>query len=256
MRVTVCQLRNNKNDLEHDWQRLIKYLASADSNLLLLPEMPFSPWLAETDQIDEKKWNQSVAEHDHWLSKLEELPVSLIAGTRPVLEGDKRYNEGFLWDSQQGYQPVHRKVNLPNEEGWWEASWYDKGPGNFDIVDVGDCRIGFLICSELWFNEHAREYMKQNVDILVTPRATPIASVEKWITAGKTASLVSGAYSLSSNFAPTQESSIDWGGKGWVIEPFEGEILVKTNAQLPFQTVEIDLSIAREAKFSYPRNIE
>lgn len=256
MRLTVCEFRNTPDELNEDWEHLIQHLQSENSDLLLLPEMAFSPWLAETNQIDEAKWQHSVNQHDEWLARFAELPVGFILGSRPVLDEGRRYNEGFVWSSDNGYQSAHRKVNLPDEAGWWEASWYEKGPDQFQVMEAGGARIGFLICSELWFNEHAREYMKQNVDILVTPRATPSASVDKWITAGKTAAIVAGAFSLSSNFSPTSNSNIDWGGAGWIIEPGDGMVLGQTSVDKPFVTADIDLEVARQAKRSYPRNVQ
>jgi len=256
MRVSVCELRNNQKGLLDDWTRLEDHLKTAKSDLLLLPEMAFSPWLAETNVVDAIKWAESVKSHEAWFNRLSELSVGTIVGTAPVIQNSKRHNEGFVWTAAEGYQAVHQKVNLPDEAGWWEATWYEKGPDSFKVAEVNGVRVGFLICSELWFNEHARTYMKQDVDILVTPRATPAASVEKWITAGKTAALVAGAFSLSSNFSPAEGSNIEWGGSGWIIEPDNSEVIARTSARDPFQTVDIDLEIARAAKSSYPRNVK
>ncbi|MGD8305002.1 MAG: nitrilase-related carbon-nitrogen hydrolase, partial [Desulfobacterales bacterium] len=116
-------------------------------------------------------------------------------------------------------------------------------------------KVGFLICSELWFNQHARDYARQGVHLLVCPRATPKASVEKWIAGGRTAAVVSGAYCLSSNFSGARANGPDWGGAGWIVEPEEGAILGLTSEKHPFITLKIDLQAAEKAKGTYPRYV-
>jgi len=255
MKVTVCELRNEPGYLEQDWQELVDHVKSEASDLVLLPEMPFYPWIARWKIIDDEIWKASVEAHDRWISRLTELEMALVISTRPIIRERKRFNEGFVWDSANNYRGVHRKYYLPDEEGWWEASWYDRGNGKFSVIQSRKGIIGFLICTELWFNFHAREYAKQGVELLVTPRATEITSVDKWLAGGRTAAVVSGAYSLSSNYSYGNKGNIEWGGSGWIIEPEEGQVLGVTSRKHPFLTLEIDLSAAQNAKHTYPRNI-
>ena len=67
----------------------------------------------------------------------------------------KCFNEGFIWDPESGYRAVHTKYYLPNEEGFWEASWYERGENTFTPTQNRQAKIGFLICTEIWFTEHA-----------------------------------------------------------------------------------------------------
>lgn len=256
MKVTVCQLRNYAAGLEEDWLTLIEHVKSQKSNLILLPEMTFHPWLAGTNQIQPELWQEAVKAHDHWISRLFELAVDIVAGTRPVIQNNRKLNQGYVWSPENGYHPVHAKFYLPDEKGYWEASWYDRGDHNFKIFQIGDIKIGFLICTELWFATHAREYMLQGIDLLVCPRATPLSSAEKWLAGGRTAAVISGAFCLSSNFCGPNIEGSDFGGTGWVIEPEEGNVLGITSPDQPFLTVEIDLKVARNAKHTYPRYVK
>ncbi|MBT3187854.1 MAG: carbon-nitrogen hydrolase family protein [Anaerolineae bacterium] len=255
MKVTVCELRNEPEYLEQDWQELAAHVKSESSDLVLLPEMPFYPWIARGNQVDDDVWKASVEAHDRWITRLTELESTLVISTRPVVQKQKKFNEGFIWDSTNGYQGVHRKYYLPDDEGWWEASWYDRGDGVFSVIQSQKGTIGFLICTELWFNVHAREYAKEGIELLVTPRATEITSIDKWLAGGRAAAVVSGAYSLSSNYSYGKKGNIEWGGGGWIIEPEEGHVLGLTSREHPFLTLEIDLSVAQNAKLSYPRNV-
>jgi len=255
MKVTVCELGNDLSALEQDWHALVVHVNSHASELVLLPEMPFHPWVAQTGQVNPTVWEAAVKAHERWLPRLAELSPAIVVGTRPIKQQGKRLNEGFIWEATSGYQAVHTKYYLPDEEDFWEASWYQRGEREFLAGQSSKARIGFLICTELWFNAHAREYAQQGIHLLVCPRATPLATVEKWVAGGRTAAVVSGAFCLSSNFGGTSEAGIKWGGGGWIIEPEEGQVLGMTSPERPFLTLDIDLAAAETAKRSYPRYV-
>jgi N-carbamoylputrescine amidase len=254
MRVTVCELSDEPNALARDWERLVAHVKARRSELVLLPEMPFCPWFAATPVFDESVWQSVVASHDAWQTRLEELAPAIVLGTRPVNSGKRRLNEGFSWSKQTGYRIAHHKYHLPNEDDFWEAAWYQPGDGGFSPIQCADAMVGFEICTELWVMENARLYGKEGVHIIVTPRATPKASLEKWLVAGRAAAIISGAFSLSSNHSGAEQESLQMGGQGWIISP-EGEVLGLTSNEQPFVTAEIPLKAAELAKGTYPRYV-
>ena len=255
MNVTVCEVPINWAESDYQWHFMLDHLHDEKSDLILLPEMPFYKWLAGTRQVDPREWEAAVAAHDQWIQRFNELPTPIVVGSRPVIRAGQRLNEGYIWTKKSGYQAVHVKRYLPNEEGFWEATWYQCGDRDFQTVNIDGLKIGFLICTELWFNAHAREYAKQGIHLLVCPRVTPLASVDKWVAGGQTAAVVSGAFCLSSNLSGTQTGDMDFGGCGWIIEPEEGNILGITSAENPFLSLEIDLKDAEKAKTTYPRYV-
>ena len=256
MKVTVCELPNDPERLETAWRDLVEHVQAEESDFVLLPEMPFSPWLSAEPERDAGQWQEAVEMHEQWIRRIPELGAPSVALTVPILDGGRAFNEAVLWRrSDSSMQPCHRKVYLPEEGGFWEARWYERGDGRFDAHDIPGARVGFMICTEMWFTKHAREYGKDGVQLVLTPRATLAPSVDKWIAGGRAAAVVSGAYSLSSNFSGVAGDLGDWGGAGWIVEPEEGEILGVTSAQDPFLTLDIDLGVADTAKSTYPRYV-
>jgi len=261
MRVTVCQLNDDPTRLAVDWAALCAHAQAERTDLVLLPEMPFSPWFAadlppgpaERDRC----WAEAMATHDAWLERLGELSAAVVLGSRPALRDGQRINQGFIWTRDGGLQPAHEKVYLPEEPGYWEASWYQASDNGFETAEIAlgaeTISLGFSICSELWFFGAARAYMEQGVHLLVTPRCTGLPSVEKWLVGGQAAAIVGGAYSLSSNRIGVQ-GTIEFGGQGWIVDP-DGAILGTTSVDQPFLTLDIDLARARTAKSTYPRYI-
>ncbi len=251
MKVTVCELPDSLT--EQVWHNLVNHVLAESSDFLLLPELPFFPWMMAEGPADPQTWRHAVRAHDRWMEHFNELASISIAGTRPIEDEELRYNEGFIWDLDNGAKGIHRKAFLPSEDGWQEATWYRRAEPQFQAVDHRDAKIGFLICTEMWYGQYAQEYARQGIHLLLSPRATPLSSAEKWVFGGQTAALVSGAYCLASNRTGLS-GRIEWGSHGWIIDP-EGEVLGLTSAETPFITREVDLKIAEEAKKEYPRYI-
>ena len=264
MKVTVCQTRNALDDFTEDWEQLREHVTLNKSELVVLPEMPFYPWLATTKNFDERKWNISVKEHDKWIKKLHELSPATVLGSRPTNRNNQRINEGFMWDKKTGYQATHVKYYLPNSRFFWEASWYERGAKKFSSFNFNKTKLGMMICTDIWFTEHARKYAKNSIHLLICPRATPDHSIfnisplqnDIWLAAGRVAARMSGAFCLSSNRGGESNGKLKWEGGGWIIHPAYGEVLAVTSNKNPFITLDINLSDAEIAKTTYPRYVQ
>ena len=255
MKVTVCQLDNRKGFLEPMLERLKRHVREQQSDFLLLPEMCFSEWLAADPEPDVLCWRQAVQEHERYIERLGRLGAAAVMGTRPIVREQGSFrNQAYLWTREAGAQGVHEKYYLPDEASYWEQTWYDRGETRFEICRGLGVRMGVLICTEMWFLEWARSYAAARAEFLCVPRATPHASVRKWLAGGQTAAVCSGAFCLSSNLWNPPGSKADCGGLGWIVSP-EGDILAETREEEPFVTREIDLDFARMSKQTYPRYV-
>lgn len=245
--VTVCELRSGQ--VEEDWPALAEHVRAHGSDLVLLPEMGLSPWFARERRFEAATWANAVAAHErHLAERLTDLQPAVVLGTAPVERDGKRLNEAFVADGPRR-RGAHLKFHLPDEDDFWEASWYERGDGTFALADARAARVGFLICTELWFTHHARAYGEAGAHAIAVPRCTPSESLDKWLAGGRTAAVVAGAYALSSNHGDER-----FGGQGWIVDP-EGDVLAITSRDEPFATATIDLDVAEAAKATYPRYV-
>ena len=246
--MTVCELRTSPDALEQDWDGLAAHVAEQRSDFVVLPEMGFAPWFAAERPRADAAWAASVAAHAAWSERLPELGAAVV-GTRPVDRPAGRRNEAYIATPAGPVTTLHDKSYLPDEPGFWEASWYGRGDGGHQVVEVGGVRVGVLVCTEMWFLEHGRAYGRAGAHLIVTPRVTPAYSLDKWLSGGRACAVVSGAWSLSSNSAEPEH-----GGLGWAIDP-EGVVVATTSRDQRWVTVEIDLAAVDGAKASYPRYV-
>ena len=250
MKITVCELPDDREEFELGWERLVRHARRESTDMVLLPETPFSHWIFAYPKFDAGVWEKAVEEHRKWMERLHELGASVVLGSRLVGSGERRFNEGFGW-SKRGVVSSHRKRYLPNEAGYYEARWYGRGGSKFEPFDAGGWKAGFMICSDLWSMANARSYGKKGVGLIAVPRCTGL-STDKWLAGGRVASVVSGAYCASSN-RTGERGDAKFGGLGWVVDP-DGKVLVTTGKDGPFATVEIEEAATERAKRTYPRD--
>lgn len=132
MIVTVCELPDERAAFGNSWTQLAEHVRKSRSGLVLLPDMAFSSWFADSGMVDAARWSQALAEHDAWERRLGELGAALVLGSRPIDFGNERYDEGFVWAADTGVRSVHARAT------------HDFVPLEVDGVD-----IGFMIGSEM-----------------------------------------------------------------------------------------------------------
>jgi len=245
-------MNDDGESFANDWKGLVRHVKKEASELVLLPEMPFYGWFAVAPTFDRGIWDKAVAAHQNWIGRLVELGPAAVLGTRPINRKGRRLNEGFSWEEGRKATGVHLKSYLPDEEGYHEASWYHRGDRRFSPFGISDCKVGMMICSDLWAMSHARAYGKKGAHIIAVPFAAPKPSMERWVAGGKVAAVISGAFCVASNRTGTIDG-VEFGGCGWVIGP-DAKVLGLTSGDKPFVTVEIDLREAEAAKKTYPRD--
>jgi N-carbamoylputrescine amidase len=248
VKITVCQLPDTSADFESAWVELIDHASTQQSDVIVLPEMPFYPWLCDQPKFDPHSWRSSLSAHSAWIRRLAELSVKGVLSSMPVEENGRRFNAGIVWSQTGGLKIVHRKHFLPEMAGFFERTWFSPGPVQFESEEVAGANVGFAICTEIWAMDLARQYAEKGVHFLVTPRATGSKSIDKWIAAGRTAAVITGAFAVSSNRFSFERN---FGGAGWIIAP-DGQILGLTGEREPFITVDCALATANHAKTAYP----
>jgi predicted amidohydrolase len=244
LKVTVCQLDGGDEVLDRDWGRLVAHVHEQASDLVLLPEMPFCASFVSLPHYSQSTWDAAVDAHDQSERRLADLEPATVIGTRPIDFGNERYNSGFIRTSAYGPLAVHAQARLRCQEGAWESRWYHKATPDFVPVQAHRATIGFLIGPELWAAEEVRRYRDQAVNVLVAPRSAAPPHEQAWISAGRKAAAIAGAFVISSGRAGAAESG---SLGGWIIGP-HGNLLGVTSKAQPFLTASLDLGRTESAR--------
>ena len=234
---------------DRQWNEMKDSVSAAYPDLLITNELPFGSWIAEHAVFSEDEARASVRAHEKGLTGLIDLHLPAILSSRPVWNGKRLANEAFVLENG-AVRPLHRKQYFPNEPGWFESNWYAGDGSGFRVAEILGIKVGVLLCTDAMFNEHARAYGKQQASLVVIPRASGM-EIESWKIAGAMASLVSGAYVVSSNRVGHSKGGTRFGGGGFAYAP-HGRLLAETTASHPLQTLEMDAQVSDSAQRGYP----
>lgn len=255
MRVAVCEAAPQMLQGDTDWLQLTELSRKQRPDVFLLNEMPFGRWISAEPHPDRERLLASHNVHDHGLDHLAELGAAAVLGSRPTLENERSVNQAFVWTSADGLTAVHTKQFFPDEPGYYEARWFERGELRFGIAQAGEIKVGFLTCTDVMFPEWARYYGRRGVHVIAVPRATPAPSLQRWQTMMAAAAMISGCYIISSNRVGADESGQEFGGCGWIIDP-AGQVRAETSAQHPVVAAPIDVQLVEQAQAGYPAYVD
>ncbi len=251
MKVGVCEMTPELAAGSSEWDALRRALDSEKPDLFVLNEMPFGEWVAGAPAFDAEAWKRACDAHQEGVRRLEELGCPVVASSRARELDGRRVNEAFLWTASDGASGVHTKQFLPDEEGYYEARWFEAGERHFRVATAGDARVGFLVCTEVMFNEHARHYGRSGAQVILAPRAVGKGSLPRWLVAMRMAAIVSGCYVLTSNRGGADSNGQLFGGWGRS-SIRKGNGVAQSSQATPFVFHEIDTDFVARAQKEYP----
>jgi N-carbamoylputrescine amidase len=249
MRVAFVEWPEALSTTGAEWDELKDSVNAVRADVLVTNELPFGPWLADGAVFSEDEARLSLRAHEMGLEGLNDLALPAVISSRPVWNGKRLANEAFVLENG-AVRPLHRKQYFPNEPGWFESEWYSGDGSGFGVAEIQGIKVGVLLCTEAMFNERARAYGRQASSLVVIPRASG-TDIESWKIAGAMASLVSGAYVVSSNRVGISKGGTRFGGGGFAYAP-HGQLLAMTDPSNPVQTLELDPKIPVLAQRAYP----
>ena len=249
LRIAFVEWPEGLSTTDAQWSASKDFLTVTRPDILVTNELPFGPWIAESDTFSEDEAQESIRAHAKGLDGLIDLRLPAIISSRPVRNGKRLANEAFVLQNG-AVRPLHRKQYFPSEPGWFESEWYTGDDSGFDVAEVLGIRVGVLLCTDAMFNERARAYGRQGASLLVIPRASGV-DTESWKIAGAMASLVSGAYVVSSNRFGRSKHGTCFGGGGFAYAP-QGRLLAVTTSANPVHILELDPEISKSAQREYP----
>jgi len=178
-----------------------------------------------------------------------EAGIGLVGGAivRDPATGD-RFNTALVFGAQGLLVASYRKLHLPEEPGFWEASHYRPGTSPPARIDAFDMPLGVQICSDANRPEGSHLLAAQGVEAIVIPRATEPKTWERWKLVLRANALTGALYVLSVN---RQEPGLDHplGGPSAAFDP-NGRIVLESTD--PVTVVTLSHSTVEDARRSYP----
>ncbi len=226
--------------------RVLRRARHCGAQLAVLPELPLNPWSPVSKTAVESDAEapggprfqaQSTAAQD--------ATIGLLGGAI-ISDGETglRYNTALLFDAGGALVLEHRKMHLPEEEGFWETYHYAAGCQPPETSTALGPRLGIQVCSDANRLVGSQLLAAQRTDIILAPRATEEATAHNWLLVYRAIALTSAAFVISVN-RPGPEA----GAPSYVVGP-SGTVLLETTESLAVLT--LDLREVHKARLVYP----
>jgi predicted amidohydrolase/ribosomal protein S18 acetylase RimI-like enzyme len=174
VRVGVMQWQMRQSRSFDEWLRQVEFfvdcVADYKSDFVLFPEFFNAPLMGLGDQSNQFEAIRFLATFaDRSIEAMAQFAVSyninLIAGSIPVMVGDKLQNHAYLC-RRDGTIAMQPKLHITPHE---RRDWVISGGDSLQVFDTDAGRIGILICYDVEFPELARLLAEQGMDILFVP---------------------------------------------------------------------------------------
>ena len=145
-------------------------MADYKADFVLFPEFFNAPLMGMGDQSNQYEAIRFLATFaERSIEAMAQFAVSynvnLIAGSIPVMVGDKLQNNAYLC-RRDGTIAVQPKLHITPHE---RRDWVISGGDSLQVFDTDAGRIGILICYDVEFPELGRLLAEQGMDILFVP---------------------------------------------------------------------------------------
>lgn len=174
VRIGVMQWQMRQSRSFDEWLRQVEFfvdcVADYKSDFVLFPEFFNAPLMGLGDQSNQFEAIRFLATFaDRSIEAMAQFAVSyninLIAGSIPVMVGDKLQNHAYLC-RRDGTIAMQPKLHITPHE---RRDWVISGGDSLQVFDTDAGRIGILICYDVEFPELARLLAEQGMDILFVP---------------------------------------------------------------------------------------
>ena len=223
---------------------------SQGAQLAVLPELPLNPWSPATETPQEHDAEAPGGPRHQALSDAARAAgLGLIGGAivRDPKSG-RRHNTALVFDPAGTLVASYRKLHLPEENGFWETRHYEPGDDLPSVVDAFGMRLGLQVCSDVNRPEGSLILSALGAEAIISPRATEVATFERWKTVFIANAITSCAYVLSVA-RPRPELGVPLGGPSFAVTP-TGEVLAETTE--PIALVTLYRTVVEEARRRYP----
>jgi predicted amidohydrolase len=234
---------------EENVERVINSLRGAKADLLVLPELFSTGYLF----LNEEELRRSAEPIPDGLTVSKFLELAKKQNTNLVFGIAERADDQFFNSSvlvtARGECFVYRKLHLFDRE----KHLFSPGDKELEVFDIGEAKIGMMICFDWIFPEVARSLALKGADIICHPSNLILPHCQD---AMVTRCLENRVFAITSNRTGTEKrrkEEITFTGRSQIVDP-QGRVLAQANAEEEnLCIIEIDPLLAKDKKVT-PNN--
>ena len=247
MKVGFFQFDPQFGKIQRNVETVIQAINAFQGDLLVVPELAFSGY-----QFVSKEEAWELAESVPTGPVCQQLEQAIRGRALHVVVGlaerehDSVYNSAVLI-GPKGYIGTYRKTHLFFEE----TRWFFPGNTGFQVWDIGQAKVGLLVCFDWFYPEAARTLALKGADILCHPSNLVLPHCPD---AMVTRCLENHVFAITTNRVGREQrgdkSALSFIGLSEIVAP-NGQILHRASQNEPeLFTYEIDVAQARDKRIN------
>ena len=229
---------------------ILKNIENYEFDLLVLPELALSGYLfknkEELKEVAKVVKGRSI---DLFLNYSRQKNRTIVVGA-PEIKDDKIFNSAFLISGGK-IKAIYRKVHLFN----LEKKLFNEGEEEFPVVDLGNYKIGLMICFDWLFPEVTRILMLKGASVIAHPSNLVLPYCQNVML---TRSLENRVFSITANRIGSENLgtvNLYFTGKSQIVSP-KGEIIYRAGENEQEIIIrEIDVNEAEDKWITERNNI-
>ncbi|MGV8124074.1 MAG: nitrilase-related carbon-nitrogen hydrolase [Candidatus Xenobiia bacterium LiM19] len=226
MKVAYCQCSPRFGEVHENVTRTLSLCEQSIASLFVFPELFSTGYLfTSKDEVEQLSEEIPSGETSQRLMEFCRRKGAFItAGMAERSEG-RFYNAAGLF-GPDGHLSTYRKLHLFQDE----KDWFSPGNLPFSVIDIGEARIGIMICFDWIFPEAARTLALMGAEIICHPSNLVLPNCPA---AMITRSLENRVFSITADRVGEEERGgrkLRYIGTSQIVSP-SGEILARSGEE-------------------------
>ena len=246
MKAGFIQFAPEFGNIDANINKVLSMIENTDAELLVLPELFNTGYhftsVQETRNLAEEIPAGKTTKALCFIAQ--KRKIHIVAGIAEIAD-DSLYNSAVLV-SPTGYIATYRKVHLYNEE----KLWFQQGNKGFEVYDIGQLKIGIMICFDWFFPESARILALKGADVICHPSNLVLPYCQDSMV---TRCLENKIYAITANrtgYEDRGDKRFNYTGKSQITSP-DGRILYRASSDNDeIEVVDIDISLAKDKRIN------
>lgn len=252
MKIAIYQFSPKFGEKKKNLTTIENAVQKTDADIIVLPELCTTGY--QFNSVKEVAELSETVPQGHTVQKMIHISkrqkAYIVAGIAEK-DGEDIFNSSIL-TGPDGYIGRYRKVHLFCEE----EKWFEPGNEGFKVWDIGEVKLGMMICFDWLFPEAARSLALQGADIICHPVNLVLPFCQK---AMITRSIENGVFTITANRIGIEQrhgkEKLTFTGQSQVVDP-KGKIIFSLGDNLEsLQEAVIDPHISRNKQITSANHI-
>lgn len=245
MKIGIFQFNPEFGEIEKNLKQIASAAASQPMDILVLPELCTTGYhFISHEEVHALAESVEDGRTVNFLTELSgKYNLHIVAGIIEQDGGD--YYNSSVFIGPEGLAGLYRKVHL----FWNEKKWFKPGNLGYPVWDIGQAKVGMMICFDWMYPEAARSLTLKGAEIILHPANLVLPYCQD---AAVTRSLENRVFMATANRTGEEfrdgKVRLTFTGGSQITDPKGNRILTFNQEENGCKVVEIDPAMARDKK--------